>query len=512
MHQKDNIVLNFKHLSSKQLLDTANYHFNKSSFDTALICYNLIINASQKGADVEHQKRVVEAYNRSAIVYQYTGNYSTSFELFIKALLICEEINYWQYISRIYMNIGNIYCRFDQCDIAKSYFLKALDLCQDSAIIVAILNNIGLAEIKNNRIDSVFYFLDEALRISNRHNDVYLHSVLNTIALAYKKSDNYDSAYYYLQLSLVEAKKSNNAENEAYNLSHLAALFFEINNYDSALFYIALSNAIATEHNFLKILAENHLILSKIAEQKRDKINAFEHYKIYTTLKDSIFNVDKFANINQLKRLYEVSKTNKEIEQLAIKQQIKEQTIYLQKIIQFVTLGILLLVSALLFVIFSKNRKLNAAHTILVEKNVDLINSQNNTAANKGDISKKYRKNTLTDETQQMLLDKILTLMEDTSIVCDVEFSVNRLAELVHSNQKYVSLVINNGLKKNFRSFINSYRVREAQRLFLEPDFTKYTIDFVAHKVGFNSRNAFSDAFKEITGVSPTFYVKSVRK
>jgi len=86
------------------------------------------------------------------------------------------------------------------------------------------------------------------------------------------------------------------------------------------------------------------------------------------------------------------------------------------------------------------------------------------------------------------------------------------LAELVQSNQNYVSLAINNALKKNFRSFLNSYRIREAQRLFSEPDAAKYTIDVVAFMVGFKSRNAFHDAFKEITGVSPKFYFKSVQQ
>jgi len=102
--------------------------------------------------------------------------------------------------------------------------------------------------------------------------------------------------------------------------------------------------------------------------------------------------------------------------------------------------------------------------------------------------------------------------MEDTPTICDTEFSLDKLAELVQSNHSYVSQVINTALKKNFRSFLNSYRIREAQQQFSELDTTKYTIESVAVKVGFKSPSAFRATFREITGVSPAFYLKSIQE
>jgi len=203
--------------------------------------------------------------------------------------------------------------------------------------------------------------------------------------------------------------------------------------------------------------------------------------------------------------MYEVSKTNQQIEQLYVEQQIKERTIYYQTVIQIFSLVVLLLVSGVLLSVFLQKRKLNTAYKALFEKNLEIINLQEKS-------SEKYKQNTLTYDMQNELLDRILTLMEDASVICDPKFSVDKLADLVQSNQTYVSRVINNALKKNFRSFLNSYRIREAQRLFSEPEAAKYTIEAVALRVGFNSRNAFHDVFKEITGVSPSFYLKSVQR
>ena len=100
--------------------------------------------------------------------------------------------------------------------------------------------------------------------------------------------------------------------------------------------------------------------------------------------------------------------------------------------------------------------------------------------------------------------------MEDTSIIFDYEFSLSKLAVLLQCNQVSVSQIINNVLKKNFRLFLNEYRIKEAQKLSSAPDAGKYTIESVANKVGFKSPNAFRHAFKAITGVSPGFYLKSI--
>jgi YesN/AraC family two-component response regulator len=313
----------------------------------------------------------------------------------------------------------------------------------------------------------------------------------------------------HFQLSLNEARKNNEIEMEAQNLSDLGKLFLELKNTDSTLAYINQSNAIASKNNFLRILAENYLTLSKIEELKGHDKNALKYFKQHASLKDSVFNANNFGEINQLQRLYEISKTNQQIEQLAIEQQIKERTIHYQKIIQFITLSILLSVTIVLLFIYFQNRKLKTAYKVLFEKNLEIIGLQENSSETN---SSKYKKSALTHNRQDELLDRILIVMEDVPIFCDIEFSLDKLAELVHSNHAYVSQVINTSFKKNFRSFLNGYRIREAQRFFSDTNASKFTIDSVASQVGFKSPSSFRDAFKEITGVSPNFYLKSMQE
>jgi AraC-like DNA-binding protein len=349
---------------------------------------------------------------------------------------------------------------------------------------------------ESGEIDSAFNLLNISLQICKRYNN-HLCIVSNSIASLYQKIKQYDSAYYYYKLSLKESRENNLVQYEVQGLSDLGKLFFETNETDSALFYINLSNILAKKNNFLRIMAENQLILSKVEELKGNTGAAFKYYKEYADLRDSVFNASIFGDINQLQRMYEVSKTNQQIEELVIKQQIRERTI-------FIILCILILVSIGLLYIYLQNKKLNKAYKILFEKNLEIINLQEK---NESDKSKDSVHNI-----QYELFKKILLMMEDSALICDTGFSIDKLASMVQSNRTYVSQVVNNVTNKNFRSFLNTYRIREAQRIFSGPDISKYTIESVALMVGFKSRSSFYNVFKDITGVSPNFYLKSMQK
>jgi AraC-like DNA-binding protein len=235
-----------------------------------------------------------------------------------------------------------------------------------------------------------------------------------------------------------------------------------------------------------------------------------EYYKKHVNLRDSALDVKNLSSINQSQHLYEVSKTNQKIEQLIVEHEIKERTIFYQRIIEVIMLVMLLLVSVALVFIFSQHRKLNTAYGALFSKNIKIMELFQANPAEKQ--SEKYKKSPLTDNMQNELLSKIVAIMDNTAIICDTEFSLDKLAELVQSNHAYVSQVINTVFNKNFRSYLNEYRICEAQRLFSELNTTKYTIESVALQVGFKSPSAFRNIFKEITGVSPRFYLKSIQQ
>ncbi len=502
--QNNDFVSKHKHLSAQQLLDTAKFYEGKDDVETALSCYNILISNISQRVDLELGRKVIEAYVNSSTIYYNKDNYRTSYGLLIKALQLSETVNDVSYLSRIYANMGNIYDRFNTYDLAKLHYLEALKYCQDSVILALILNNLGYTSVKAGNLSSAIDYLNQSLEILSRYDTSYLNIIYHSLALYYREIKAYNTSYNYFQLSF--KNPNNRIIQKAETLSDIGKLFFKIKKPDSAVFYINLSNAIARDHAFLGVLMDNYLILSEIEKSKGHNALAFEYFTQYSKFRDSILSHEKIVEVNQLQQMYETSKTNQQIEQLIIDQQIKEQTIRYQRIIQYIMLFVLILISVVLGVVFFQNKKLNTAYKVLFEKNIKIIELQDQSSE-----TPKYQKSTLSDEMQDDLLTRIYALMEDVSVICDPELSVEKLADLLHSNRAYVSQVINSLIKKKFRAFINEYRIREAQRLFSEQDTSKYTIEAVAFQTGFKSGTTFNTAFKEITGVSPGFYLKSIK-
>ena len=478
----------------------------RNSLDTALILFTWFINTTPNDVP-EYRRMLWWAYARSFFIHSSRGNHSLSYEMAIESLRISKEIEDLAFRAKSYTNIGSVYRTLGKHSSAKDHYLKALDLhFLDSTIFISSWHNIALIWIETGHPDKALYFLNKAKPLSERHNNAFLDNILRDIAWIYQKNKQYDLANYYFRLALQESQRQGTYQRTSGILARLGMLFFEINKIDSALFYIDLSNAIAEKHGFLRVIMHNYRTLFEIEKSRACYASAFGFLGKYTAIRDSMNNAERLGEIAHLRRSYEFSEINKQIEQAAIERQIKERIINRQLIILFVTWGGGGVVILFFVILFLQKRKLNTAYKVLVEKNIEIASIQK---GGPNDNSKRY---TLTQDAQEKLWNKILALMEDTSVICDTEFSIEKLAEMLQSNSTYISQVINLTSKKNFRSFLNYYRVMEAQRLFSEPDMAKYTVESIGLKVGFKSRSRFFEVFQEITGVSPHFYLKSLQK
>ena len=507
--ENEAVISKFAILSANQLFDTAVYYQKKNSIDTALFCFNLFLNKPETKTDPKYQERRIEAMNKKGLIFVKTESFQNAYNLWLDALDLCEKYNNTKVKAKILNNIGNIFLLFGETGVAESYYFQTLKICEDTASIIKSLLNIYICKSKNKQYDSTLYYLNKALQLCELSNVTSLRiDIFNSFANNYLKQKLLDSAFYYYKLALEELKNNDNLDSKAELFKHFAYYLFERKQMDSAIYYCNLSNDIAEQKFSLSVIAENYKTLSEIEKSKGNYKTSLEYLEKHLTLKDSLFGTEKLLNIKQIQRLHEISKTNQQIEQLEFEQQINRRTIFYQKIIWIILSFFLLLTTTGLLIIYFQKRDLNIAYKVLFDQNLAVMDPK----IKLSEIHKeRYKKYTLADETQQALLDKILTLMEDTSLICHVEFLVDKLAVLLESNQTYISQTINMALKKNFRSLLNSYRIREAQRLFAEWDITKYSMESIAFQVGYKSYSGFWRAFKEVTGMLPTYYVKSLK-
>jgi AraC-like DNA-binding protein len=104
---------------------------------------------------------------------------------------------------------------------------------------------------------------------------------------------------------------------------------------------------------------------------------------------------------------------------------------------------------------------------------------------------------------------KLNNLMRTEKPYKNPDLSVSDLAEMLGTKPHILSKIINDSYHKNFRDFVNTYRVEEFIALANTKEFKHYTFLALAQEVGFNSKSTFNLVFKKVTNQSPREYFKS---
>lgn len=118
------------------------------------------------------------------------------------------------------------------------------------------------------------------------------------------------------------------------------------------------------------------------------------------------------------------------------------------------------------------------------------------------------KKKSLSKSSSEQYLEKLQTFMNKEKPYLDPDITLTILADKVAIPHRSLSEVLNDSLGCSFYNFINSYRIKESERLFQSPSTHDKTILEVLYAVGFNSKSSFNNAFKKETGMTPSQYRK----
>lgn len=94
--------------------------------------------------------------------------------------------------------------------------------------------------------------------------------------------------------------------------------------------------------------------------------------------------------------------------------------------------------------------------------------------------------------------------MNEDKLYLESNINLERFAEQTGLKPRDISAILKMHYQSNFFEFINRYRVEEAKRLLLSPDYKNETVLEIIYKSGFNSPSAFHRFFKRMVGVTPT--------
>ena len=119
----------------------------------------------------------------------------------------------------------------------------------------------------------------------------------------------------------------------------------------------------------------------------------------------------------------------------------------------------------------------------------------------------KYEKSALNAEISSRIAGKLRNAMERDHLHRDPNLSLWALSRHIGASPNYVSQTLNEIIGESFFDFVNRYRIEEAMNRLEATDDNVLTITY---DVGFNARSSFYNAFKRVTGQTPTSYRKNI--
>jgi AraC-like DNA-binding protein len=122
----------------------------------------------------------------------------------------------------------------------------------------------------------------------------------------------------------------------------------------------------------------------------------------------------------------------------------------------------------------------------------------------------KYRKSSLNESDKQKILAIITKEFETGNYFSENLASLADLAKKIGESKHHVSQVINEKLGKNFFELLASYRIEKAKNILTEDKAGRLTIEEISEMVGYNSKTAFNNSFRKLTGKTPSEFRKSV--
>jgi len=293
--------------------------------------------------------------------YFSISNFPLAYKYWLISLEECEEIDYQQGVANHLNNIGNVFFSQKNYSVALDYYEKALSTnlkIGNEKSITVIYTAIGNVYAKQKEYKKALEYHYKALAIDLKQNiKSNIGSDFINIGSIYNDEENYTKALDEL-FSGMRFKKlvgENQGLANAYSLIgnvylNIAKKDLSSKTLNLSIKYSDSALKIGESIGFLDNMQKTYHNLSDAYSLLNNDKQAFETYKHYTVIKDSIFSIDKQSDIFNLKKKEELEEKKWESEK---EEQAKESREYIQ--IGGISMFILIMVFVLLILRNKKN-------------------------------------------------------------------------------------------------------------------------------------------------------------
>ncbi|MBK7964479.1 MAG: tetratricopeptide repeat protein [Bacteroidetes bacterium] len=282
---------------------------DKGDYPSAIAHQNLSL---QQNKELGSKTSIAACYNSIGIIYWNQGNYSKALENYLASLKTMEEIGNKYGIAVLYGNIGII--NVEQGDVIsaeKNYLtsLKIFEEISEKQGIASSYNNLGNVYADEGKYEKALQYYVDALALQKEmKNDDGISISYNNIGEIYINLGKYDEALKNLFEAVNYQTKIEDKEGMSGTFLNIGTAYFKKKDLKESENYLTKSLNLSKEIGSLDNLKSNYEVLVKLDSAKGDFANAFSHYKLFISTRDSLFSEENTRKLVQAQMQYDFDK------------------------------------------------------------------------------------------------------------------------------------------------------------------------------------------------------------
>jgi len=309
----------------------------------------------------EAQQMLPMIYGGIATVYQFQNDYAKAAQYYYQSILLSEKTGSSYGMDYVYSNMAELLNLFGQPEQALRYLAKAEQIAMRRRhlhLLESILVNRGIVYLNQQKYDQAMEYFLNAVYIGDKYKLTYLqHFALLNLADIYLRRGWTQKAFSTFRKTYALPGTANEVNKNGASLL-LGRILSMLGHYreaeDTLLYALRTAERLHAGRQTSMILST----LSDIYAVTGRYRQAWQYYRRYVAVKDSIANRQIADNINRLEIRYRVAEKDKELyqKQLFISQQ-KRRIERKNLLITGITMGTLALAALLLSLYRNRRHK-----------------------------------------------------------------------------------------------------------------------------------------------------------
>lgn len=373
--EKDSLLKVYEQIQNKpyeiKLVDEINSIATKIYPSDYLKSFEIAKKALILSQKSNYQKGKAEAFHILGISFNYNENYDIANQYQDQSIKIAAVIDDKELLSRAYNAKGLAQFSLNNFDQSQQFFNIALynirRIKVKHQLEGVILHNIAALLDKEGKSEKAILMYNQAIEINKlNRNKLCLGQNYYEKAIALKNLLKYNEAIKLSKMAFQISGEIDDVRLMVNNLNFIANIHINFDEFKKAEELLNTGSKLSIANKLTKTRLQIIKSQSLLAEKQQKFKQAIEFQKSYNLLYDSVYNADRFKQLDEFRSFFEAEqKQNTNLLESNLSQEIKIQN---KNYLIFLIFLLLSLSIYLTYLIYKNSRKIGRSNQVLIKQ------------------------------------------------------------------------------------------------------------------------------------------------